>query len=407
MSTLKPRTDEVSCRKIGFAGGWACRVRYLSLRLATVLAALAVALLLAELSLAILKPQRTWSRLLEGRAKHFAMLSVFESCDYLPFRLKANSQGWIESQEFRHHWTINSHGLREPERPKAKQPGEFRILTLGDSFTVGHGVQEPECWPRVVERLAERSNRNVRVVNAGYAGGHAPDCYYAYLAHHLDDWRPDAIILALFAGNDSYEPIDHFWAQTDEHGLPLRTLSLTRYVDLTGRRRMTKAARPLAYQFPVLRESHLWVLLTQTLTPPLQNQEGFHSPHRHRYEPAMEQAYRRGVDCLKGIQRMAQERNIPFLVAVIPTAYQLDPDARSWVHLDSDFDPELPQSRWQTDLAGTGIDYLDLRPALSEAMEQKGKIWDLYYPVDRHFTPKGQQITAEAIWNECQQYLAR
>lgn len=381
-------------------------MRALGLRLGVVVLATFAGLLLAELTLALCKPQMTWSRLLKGRAKHFSLLSVFEPCDYLPFRLRANAEGWIESPDFRQYWTINGFGLREPEKPMEKAPGEFRILALGDSFTVGHGVEEAECWPRVVERLANGGSSNpVRVVNAGYAGGHAPDCYYAYLSRHIDEWRPDAVVVALFAGNDSYENIDHYWAQTDEFGLPRRVLSLSRYVDATGKRRMIKSARPLAYQYSVLRESHLWVLLAQTLTPPLANQEGFHSPHRRRYDVGMELAYRRGVDCLKGIQRIANERGIPFVVAVIPTAYQIDPNARGWVHLDDDFDPDLPQSRWESDLRGTGVHYLDLRPALTDAWRQSENIWSLYYPVDRHFTAAGQQVAAHEIWRFCSKFI--
>lgn len=371
----------------------------LAFKLLVLAASFLVAIGLAELTLAVAKPQMTWDRLLAGRAKHFSLLDVFESCDYLPFRLKPNSQGWIEGSEFRQLWKINSHGMREAELPLVKQPGEFRILTLGDSFTVGHGVEELDCWPRHLERLLqEEVSKSVRVVNAGYACGHAPDCYYAYLAKNIDHLAPDIIVVGLFAGNDSYEPIDHFWAEVDDNGLPLRVLSLSRYVDATGKRRMMKSARPLAYQFPILRNSHLWVLAAQTLTPPLANQEGFHSPHRTTYDPGMEMAYQRSVDCLKGIADLAMQRNIPVVAAVIPADYQIDSNLCSWVHLDADFDINLPQSRWETDLANTeGLTWLDLRQPLKEAWQQTNSIADLYYPADRHFTPLGQEVAAKAI----------
>ena len=38
---------------------------------------------------------------------------------------------------------VNTHGLRGPEI-RAKQPGEFRVLLIGDSLTFGHGVHEEE-----------------------------------------------------------------------------------------------------------------------------------------------------------------------------------------------------------------------------------------------------------------------
>ena len=356
-----------------------------------------VALVLAEMLLAWLHPQATWRRLLEGRAKHSSLLPVFETCDYLPFRLRPGAVACMEGIEFRHCWRINSHGFRGPERSLEKRPGELRILALGDSFTAGHGVEVEQAWPGLLEHQSNSAHQQVRVLNAGYACGYSPDCYYAFLHRNLRQLQPDLVIVALFAGNDSCEPFDHFVAEVDEHDLPTRILSLTRYVDETGRRRMCDAARPLAYRYPVLRHSHLWVCAARLLSP-VAPVAGFHSPHRRAYSPAMEDAYRRSVDALIGIRRLTAKHHIGLVVAVIPTCFQVDPSVDSWQSASPEYDLQLPQSRWDADLAKTGIVLLDLRAALAEHLRQtKGGIWSLYYRHDRHFTPRGQQVTAQAI----------
>jgi lysophospholipase L1-like esterase len=49
--------------------------------------------------------------------------------------------------------TTNSFGLREGERSKAKPPGTYRIVALGDSITMGWGVAQDMTFPAQLERM--------------------------------------------------------------------------------------------------------------------------------------------------------------------------------------------------------------------------------------------------------------
>ena len=52
-----------------------------------------------------------------------------------------------------------------------KPPGVFRILVLGDSFTVGANVRQEEAYPKVLEkRLQSVYGPRIQVVNAGVGG---------------------------------------------------------------------------------------------------------------------------------------------------------------------------------------------------------------------------------------------
>ncbi len=82
----------------------------------------------------------------------------------------------INPQPYRHDdtWTIenNGEGFRGPERPQGATPDVFRILCVGDSITFGFNVDQPDAYPRQLERLlaARHPGRRFDVVNAGVPG---------------------------------------------------------------------------------------------------------------------------------------------------------------------------------------------------------------------------------------------
>ena len=64
----------------------------------------------------------------------------------------------------------NSLGFRD--RPLEPRTGEYRVLAVGDSFTVGWGLEAEQSWPaKLEERLEdEAGGHSIRVINAGVSG---------------------------------------------------------------------------------------------------------------------------------------------------------------------------------------------------------------------------------------------
>lgn len=92
---------------------------------------------------------------------------------------------------------FDSHGYKGKELPEPKPPGEFRILAIGDSNTLGWSGPGEPSWPMYLE---QELGRSVRVVNAGVYG------YTSYqglvrLDQALGTW-PD-LVLVSFGGNDA------------------------------------------------------------------------------------------------------------------------------------------------------------------------------------------------------------
>lgn len=115
--------------------------------------------------------------------------------------------GRLATQEFDQPYRTNSLGLRGPELPAAKPPGEFRIVVLGDSFTFGGQVAEEQRFTERSEALLrERGYNQVRVVNAG-VGGWTTFNEVGFLKANLSRLQPDLVIVATFLGNDIGENI--------------------------------------------------------------------------------------------------------------------------------------------------------------------------------------------------------
>lgn len=73
--------------------------------------------------------------------------------------------------------TINRQGLRGHEVYSSKPPADrFRVICLGDSFTLGYGVDDRATYPAQLEAI----NPAVQAVNMGQGGYSIGQCYLWY-----------------------------------------------------------------------------------------------------------------------------------------------------------------------------------------------------------------------------------
>ncbi len=91
---------------------------------------------------------------------------------------------------------INQRGLRDHDYTLERKAGRRRLLVLGDSFTWGFGVEQPEIFTEVVESLFD----DVDVINAGVSG-YSPDQELTWLSEEGYRYQPDLVLLVL-SGND-------------------------------------------------------------------------------------------------------------------------------------------------------------------------------------------------------------
>jgi hypothetical protein len=118
--------------------------------------------------------------------------------------------GRAPAEPVRHEWTIstNALGYRTQEFEEEKPNDTLRILCLGDSRTLGEGLEAEETYP---DRLSRRLGPNTEVLNLG-ADGWSAFQGRALLEQEGVHYNPD-IVIACFGINDS----DRAWAFLTQH----------------------------------------------------------------------------------------------------------------------------------------------------------------------------------------------
>jgi hypothetical protein len=118
---------------------------------------------------------------------------------YVHHRLVPDSWSRIEQPDFSYVQRVNKLGLRGKETTVEKPAGVVRILVLGDSFTMGKGVQDDETFAVLLEKaLNERGSsacpaRKFEVLNGG-VDSFAPVLSNIALRRDLGKFAPDLII---------------------------------------------------------------------------------------------------------------------------------------------------------------------------------------------------------------------
>jgi lysophospholipase L1-like esterase len=107
--------------------------------------------------------------------------------------------------------SINSDGLRDREFTRAKPPGVYRIMMLGDSTTLGWGVREKDTAAKSLERKLNTQlpsgYSSVEVMNTG-VGNYDTVQEATYYETTGRTSRPDLVILVFFINDAEPVPIE-------------------------------------------------------------------------------------------------------------------------------------------------------------------------------------------------------
>lgn len=143
--------------------------------------------LLAEVVLRLVAPQPV-QRLLEG---------VYAVDPKFGLTFAAGTATVANNGFGDHVFSINSFQARDTEHGP-KQPGELRILVVGDSFSENQAVDADKLYANVLEAELgkRRAGQRVTVINAGMAGWGIWQ-YHAYLDQWLAKIQPDVVVLAI------------------------------------------------------------------------------------------------------------------------------------------------------------------------------------------------------------------
>jgi lysophospholipase L1-like esterase len=112
---------------------------------------------------------------------------------------------------------INEYGLRGPELTP-KQPGELRVLSLGESTTFAAELSYAEAYSALLEQglIQTVPERRIRVLNAGVPG-YSLFQGVQYLLHRSPDLEPDVVLL--YFGYNDFLPVAYLGQRTGSSDL--------------------------------------------------------------------------------------------------------------------------------------------------------------------------------------------
>jgi len=342
----------------------------------------------------------------------------------VPFWRPVASAGWAlragatgealvcraETELARHAVAINALGQRD--RPRTLARGTTpRVLVLGDSFVEGLQVDLDDTFPARLER-----NLGVEVLNAGVSG-YATDNELRAFARRLYRYRPDAVLLVFYVGNDVLENGARLFLG-NPHGLPPKPWLRARDASPALARCLAvhRGAAHVADVLPDVVWSRSRVLRFAT-SDAVQRALGaacagaagpalvdgapellgvYGAPATIGWREAWDETERLLLHLAGRVRRSGMR----FGVALAPAALEYDP-AERWLEAaypalrGRTWDWDYPYGRLQPLLRAHDVPVVSLAPALRDAFARTGRCgcWDW----DGHWDAEGHATVAAAL----------
>jgi lysophospholipase L1-like esterase len=320
-------------------------------RILLVLGGLTIGFLAAEMLVRLIMPQ------------HATPAFVFDSADTIhqldPTFGFVNRSNIAVPFIFGTQVRTNSLGLRDQEFGP-KREGNFRILSLGDSYAFGFGVNIEQSYGKVLERELSQAFPavNFSVIDAGVEGYGTRQMLLSFerLQPRL---QPDFVLATFVAGNDVYDN-----AMFEDR---LRT-------------HLNTPLGPLGRHSQAVQ---LFLRVTFPLWFTLANRDSGNIDHTVALLRELESSFRRA--------------HVPYLMVVIPARHQIRPAVEPGARLLMDLgfrDYVFRQNRMVMEhFQRDGVPYVDTWPALV-AQDSSTRV---SFTSDSHLNASGHETVARAI----------
>jgi len=315
---------------------------------------------------------------------------------------------------------ISSQGFRD-RVVGPKQPNEFRVLMVGDSFAMGWGLTRDQTMTAVLQKALARKapGRKITVIDGGVVG-YGPWQERGFLHERGFALHPDLVIEQLFPSNDvegSLEEVDkhleaydadwkqNFYGRKDRDDWHVKIQVWILYhvpgwrtiEHWTGNENLVIDALNLIRFLPPYKEHHL---------APSAPREYYLEPDLKKNYATLNEGWRRLKNEVLGMQQDCKEHGIAFMAFCVPEA------------------ASVVDSLWQKEVVDAGkaalyerakevrvtedffrkhdIDYVSiLKPLRADSHTHQ-----MYFYYDRHFAPGGARIAGETLANYvCKKYL--
>lgn len=309
------------------------------------------------------------------------------------WRKRPNVDTRINTGEGEVRLRTDARGYRVGER--GDMAGDLEVLVLGDSFMEALQVEYEETLSgRLEAGLAHGTGRSVRVSNSGVSGW-GPSHYLIEARRALAERNFDAILVAVYLGNDYETRRTESFAPrafvADQHFRWPRSLAPAELVDAVLYP-INNVLERSSHLFQLVKNANQGLLIELGLT-------ARYRPAELTPSPAIDAAWQSTADTLAEIVALGGAHGVPVLVVVLPSHYQVVPEALALYTMGFDLDahsldPRLPNRLLDAALRERGVAFVDALPAL-EAAQRAGTA--VYGSVDTHLNARGHEVVFEAI----------
>lgn len=345
-----------------------------------------LALIVAEFLVRVFLPQR----LTYQRENRYTVVENF-----------LNWSGQNTTREFNVRLEFNGRGMRGPERPYTKRPGNRRILFLGDSFVEGAQVNWDQHFASMIQQeLDQWSPHHYEVISYGVAGWE-PIQELILLQNEAYKYQPDCLYLFIFPENDIGGGYTRYYAEG------LRRFENRYDLNLLYRAQESSGIFLQMKEY-LLTHSHLFTLFKVFLetTHLKDNLKGLQRalkminiPEREDNISEQNEKFIRAWDVFRRVIRRfhdyCDKHNIEIKVVMVPFITQINPTSHSQKHQKvMTYDWGCPDGYEKASriVEEEGIEVIDLLPFMLKAKSSQPT-----FKEDIHWTPAGHRIVANVI----------
>lgn len=327
-----------------------------------------------------------------------------------------NLNMWMidDNGEFKSRLVTNSEGMNYPYSiPYKKRNNEFRVMMVGDSFTLAAYVPFEESHHHLLEeRLRKRFGDYVTVVNAGQ-GGSGTSQQLVYFKRKAAMYEPDVVLLYFYPNDvednllrgvhrwnggriaEDLQPVSKGFGAEVREWLGIHSNLYVLFWKSVVR---VEAVRGVMLRLGIIKSSYI----TSANTIPLLHLQILRSPSANspEIESRIADGWNITTTLIKELRKSSNEAGAEFHVVIIPYKEQVDETQFSkmlamqgWNR--SDIELERAQNTLKAFLDSEGIPYLDLLPALRSANRNNS----LYFDVDVHWTKAGYGVAVDQVYN--------
>jgi len=308
--------------------------------------------------------------------------------------LRAGVDTIHEDTDFRVRVTTNSHGLRDVEIPYEKPPGQRRVLSVGDSFAFGYGVELDECFAKVAQR---ELGQGWQVINAGVPSWGTCD-ELDFLQLEGFRYEPDVVVLCFF-WNDLLDNALRGSYSVGDDGRPVRRCPVEQ--ELVSRGKHT----PIGGRDQLVAD-----IMDRTLGPPPRveaSSPSWWASHSNLYRLARRaisratmgtahdtntsapediSGHRTRLTCalVREFISRCRERGIPVVFLVMPSKIEAGPGRER--------SPRADVSEVVTTALSEAVSVVTLTQELREAGPER-----VYFPHDEHINRAGHDLVGRAL----------